>query len=71
MSYEGSFLRCFVCGGSVKLEDSKTDEHGRAIHENCYVWTVVLKKPPRRIVAYVGVVRERLELLSGRTHAVR
>jgi hypothetical protein len=69
MSYEGLLPRCFVCGGSVQLEDSKTDEHGRAIHENCYVWTVVLKKPPRRIVAHVDVVRERLELLSGLTRS--
>jgi hypothetical protein len=40
-----------VCGGSVNLKDSKTDEHGLAVHENCYVWTVELKKSPRKIVA--------------------
>jgi hypothetical protein len=69
MSYKSLLLPCWVCGGSVNLEDSKTDEHGRAVHENCYVWTVILKKPPRKIGIQPEMVRERLELLSGiRSH---
>ena len=36
---------CVICEQSVNLEESKTDEYGHAVHENCYVWTVELKKP--------------------------
>jgi hypothetical protein len=39
---------CAVCEQPVNLEESKTDEYGHAIHENCYIWTVELKKPGRR-----------------------
>lgn len=28
---------CPVCNERVELETSKTDEHGQAIHEECYV----------------------------------
>lgn len=29
--------RCSICGNSVSLETSKTDEQGSAVHEECYV----------------------------------
>ena len=45
MSYEP---RCAICEQPVNLEESQTEEHGHAVHENCYVWTVQLKKPGRR-----------------------
>jgi len=28
---------CPICGEPVCLEEAKTDEDGRAIHEDCYV----------------------------------
>lgn len=28
---------CVICRESVKLEDSKADEYGQAIHGDCYV----------------------------------
>jgi hypothetical protein len=37
---EGLWLpeaECVICRESVKLEESKTDEYGKAIHEDCYV----------------------------------
>jgi hypothetical protein len=48
---------CVVCARPVDLTESKTDENGQAIHENCYIWTVELKKPgpltrPARTEAY-------------------
>ncbi len=46
MSYEP---RCAICKEPVSLEEGKTDEHGQTVHENCYVWTVELKKPRRHI----------------------
>ncbi len=42
MSYEP---RCTICREPVNLVESKTDEFGQAVHENCYVWCVELKKP--------------------------
>ncbi|MGD1077752.1 MAG: hypothetical protein ABR881_05465 [Candidatus Sulfotelmatobacter sp.] len=35
---------CAICRGSVALEESKVDEHGKAIHEECYVSNLVGKK---------------------------
>jgi len=29
--------RCSICGWSVTIELSKTDEEGKAVHECCYV----------------------------------
>jgi hypothetical protein len=29
--------RCSICGNSVCLETSNTDERGSAVHEECYV----------------------------------
>jgi hypothetical protein len=35
---EGQWLpECVICRESVKLEESKVDEYGKAIHEDCYV----------------------------------
>jgi hypothetical protein len=31
---------CFICKESVKLEESKTNESGQAVHEDCYVSNV-------------------------------
>jgi hypothetical protein len=35
---------CVICRGSVELEKSKADEHGQAIHEECYVSKLVGNK---------------------------
>ena len=34
---------CWVCGKEVSLLDCKTDEHGRAVHEQCYIARISLK----------------------------
>jgi hypothetical protein len=31
---------CVICGSEVRFEQSNTDEHGRAVHEQCYVENV-------------------------------
>jgi hypothetical protein len=41
---EPSPLFCQICGKPVAVETSKTDEDGRAIHEDCYVMKVRLKQ---------------------------
>jgi hypothetical protein len=67
MSHEISWLpRCAVCKESVNLEESNTDEYGRAVHENCYIWHVILKKP-RKVIAREPVTvpaNERLSLMT-------
>ena len=34
---------CWICNKHVNLETAKTDERGRAVHEQCYVLTHMLK----------------------------
>lgn len=36
---------CWICGRVVSLESCKTDEHGNAVHEACYVARVSLNLP--------------------------
>lgn len=33
---------CWICGKPVALETCKTDEHGSAVHEQCYAAKVAL-----------------------------
>jgi len=33
----GAAAACAICGQHVGVENSNTDEHGRAVHEACYV----------------------------------
>jgi hypothetical protein len=36
--FEGQWRpECVICKESVKLEESKANEYGQAIHEKCYV----------------------------------
>jgi hypothetical protein len=37
--------RCSICGCSVTLELSKTDERGKAVHECCYVNSLKFRMP--------------------------
>jgi len=36
-------LVCRICSSSIPLETSNTDEHGRAVHEECYVSATISK----------------------------
>ncbi len=37
--FEGQWRpECVICKESVKLEESKANEYGEAIHEECYLW---------------------------------
>jgi hypothetical protein len=38
------FPVCSICNKPVKLETSKTDEFGNAVHAGCYLRRVSLKK---------------------------
>jgi hypothetical protein len=40
--------RCILCKQSVNIGQSKADEYGRPVHEQCYVSLLVPKKPPER-----------------------
>jgi hypothetical protein len=35
---------CWICGKAVTLEQCKVDEHGLAVHEECYVARVALER---------------------------
>jgi len=62
MGYEGNWVPpCTICKESVNLEESKTDELGQAVHENCYVSSLVAKDSWR---FKVGAQPERLPFLS-------
>ena len=41
---KSSPLLCRICGKPVAVETSKTDESGRAIHDDCYVLKVKLEQ---------------------------
>jgi hypothetical protein len=30
-------VRCCICAGPIPIESCKTDEHGKVVHEECYV----------------------------------
>ncbi len=32
---------CVICKESVRLEESKANEYGQAIHEECYLWRLM------------------------------
>jgi len=34
---------CCICAMPIRLETSKTDEHGHAVHEECYVCKMISK----------------------------
>ena len=68
MSYDGWLPRCAICKQSVNLEESKADEYGSAVHEDCYV-SLFFSKKPRRFRVRIEALRERLLLLSRRCAA--
>lgn len=49
MANPGASARiCWICGKSVPLEECKIDEHGLAVHEECYTRVTVQKQMPSR-----------------------
>jgi hypothetical protein len=41
--------KCSICNEPVELETAKTDEDGKAVHEDCYIRRARLKEitPPK------------------------
>ena len=37
---------CYICNRPIDLHTSKTDDRGRAIHEECYVVATLLRMIP-------------------------
>jgi hypothetical protein len=46
MPHQSWLPRCVICKQAVDLTESKTDEQGQAVHEDCYVSTLVSPKEP-------------------------
>ncbi len=42
-SSERDTHNCWICGAAVSLEKCKIDEHGRAVHEQCYLAKIHLQ----------------------------
>jgi hypothetical protein len=36
-------VACCICAGPIPVETSKTDERGKAVHEDCYVRKMISK----------------------------
>jgi hypothetical protein len=58
--------RCVVCEEFVSLEESKADENGRAVHENCYVSMLLSMSASKRpmLLAKTAPKHERLSLMT-------
>jgi hypothetical protein len=57
--------RCSICGNSVSLESSNTDEQGSAVHEECYVGrTIALLAAQQRALKVSASRRLQIELVS-------
>lgn len=48
---------CWICNKPVALETTKTDERGRAVHEECYIMVCAPKAAPPQKKADGGVDR--------------
>lgn len=35
--------KCWICGSEISLEQCKIDEHGRAVHAECYMANIRLQ----------------------------
>ena len=46
---------CAICKEAVKLEESKTDENGQSIHEECYVSSLTTRKLKLRLTRFMGI----------------
>jgi hypothetical protein len=64
---------CWICGNTVNLETCGTDEHGMAVHEQCYWVKVALAKESKRLSVRKPVdrVTEMRHVLSGLGHPLR
>jgi hypothetical protein len=41
---DSGLARCYLCDKPVPLEGSKTDENGKAVHEECYLLKIRLRE---------------------------
>jgi hypothetical protein len=60
---------CSICAGPIPLEASRTDEHGKAVHEECYVRETISRFNAARSVPKSA--RKNLRLLIRKLTATR
>jgi hypothetical protein len=41
-------VACWICSKTVDIKDCVTDEHGRSVHEPCYVTRLALESATRK-----------------------
>jgi len=51
-SLEKNIRYCWICGKDIRLEHSKTDEHGLTVHESCHSKRMQLKAESNKIEAW-------------------
>lgn len=44
-AFKSGLPRCSLCNKPVELRIAKTDEGGKAIHEECYLLRMQMKRP--------------------------
>ena len=48
MAIQTICLTCWICDKSIDLRNCVTDEHGIAVHQDCYTARLVLEKGARK-----------------------
>jgi hypothetical protein len=57
--------KCSICGNSVALEASKTDEQGSAVHEECYVGrTIAVLAAQQQALTFSAIQPLQIDLVS-------
>lgn len=46
---DAGLTACGVCGEPVELESCKTNEYGKAVHQNCYIASI-LQAPRKKLL---------------------
>jgi hypothetical protein len=49
---------CWICGQEVQLQSCKTDEHGSAVHESCYIARTKMEAESARPPLNRGFINE-------------
>jgi hypothetical protein len=51
---------CWICAKRVDVQSCKSDEHGKTVHKNCYMFKFALEKAITLSVSLLGDSRDPL-----------
>lgn len=49
-------IACCICSGPIPLETTKTDERGRAVHEECYVHKTISRSKTVNSIRFAEIL---------------